>query len=106
MSDERINRIEERQDKQESMHNETMKNISSLVTALEVQSSKFDAIIEQHNKHDDTIEKLRGEIVTLKETQASFKPFIDIVQSINQKVWFMLLTGIASIIGLAWTLAN
>ena len=106
MSDERINRIEERQDKQESMHNETMKNINSLVTALEVQASKFDAIIEQHNKHDETIEKLRSEIVTLKETQASFRPFIDIVKSINQRIWIMLFTGLASVIGLVWTMAN
>lgn len=83
MSDERINRLEERQDRQESMHHETIKALNDLVSEMRVQSSKFDTVINQQNKQEHIIERFRDELEAVKQTQAGFMPFIDMMKSIK-----------------------
>lgn len=106
MCDERFNRIEERQDRQDTMHHETIKSINELVTVVKVQNEKLDITMKYQDKQEKINDEFRNQIQEITKVQAGFKPFIDMMKSINQKVWGMIIGGIASMIGLIWMLSN
>lgn len=106
MSNERIDRIEKRQDRQESMYTETIKSINESVIAVKVLTEKLDMTIKYQEEQKKVNESYDERIRNLEMNQASFRPFVDMMKSINQKVWGMIIGGLASMLGLVWIIAD
>lgn len=103
MDPKRIDKLEERQDRQEQMHYEAVKVMTEVATELRVTNSQFANISERQDKLENRLDKISDKTNELKNTQEGFRPFIDLVKSINNRIWFLLIGGIGTMAFVVWS---
>ncbi len=88
------------------MHYETMKGVNDLVSELKVMNVQFTNVVSRQDKLEDKHVKLEDKVNEIKNTQEGFKPFIKLVESINTRIWVLLLGGIVSMGGAVYMLMS
>lgn len=101
-----IQRIESRQDRQEEMHYETMKSVNDLVSELRVTNANMNTVLKEQDDQKTINESFRKDISEIKQTQAGFRPFIKMVESINLRIWFLILGGLGSMAFMVYSLSG
>lgn len=91
-----LERIGDRQDRQDQMHFETMRAVNDLVSELKVTNANMATVLKEQDDQKSINELFRKDISDIKQTQAGFKPFIKMVESINMRIWFLILGGLGS----------